>query len=179
MNKRFDDCEKYLKEFNSLHNVDIFKNTRKNPVIQYRQLFHTILRKQGNMSLQKIADFTTYKGRKCDHTTVMHSVKKTLETNYYAFDDIAELYDLYFNDKKAEREQKERDSYYSQQYTKRLNKLYKIEDKRFNRLVSKIPKDRVDEICDMLELRIKSWDWKTKDRCQIIESSESISNNVF
>lgn len=179
MNSRFDVCEKYLEEFNKLHYVNVFEDTREYPVIQYRQLFHTILRRIAKLTLQEIADFTTYKGRKCDHTTVLYSVRKTIDTNYDAWEEIADLYDLYFDDKIKEREKREKNSYYYKHYTKRIKGLYKIKDNRFNRLLSKIPKDRVDEICDMLELRIKSWDWKTKDRCQIIESSESISSNVF
>ena len=32
-----------------------------------------------------------------------------------------------------------------------------------------VPKDMVEELCEMIELRKKSWEWKSKDEYEIIE----------
>jgi hypothetical protein len=37
-----------------------------------------------------------------------------------------------------------------------------------------VPDKRRDEIYEMVNMRIKSWEWKSKDRCEIIESSTSM-----
>ena len=34
-----------------------------------------------------------------------------------------------------------------------------------------IPKEREDEVYEMLLLRVKSWKWKSKDKCEIVESN--------
>ena len=41
-------------------------------------------------------------------------------------------------------------------------------------LIDTIPEDKRKEMYEMINLRIKSWEWKNKDRCEIIESSTSM-----
>ena len=41
-------------------------------------------------------------------------------------------------------------------------------------LVSQVPKDKEAEMIEHITLRIKSWEWKSKDYCQVIECHERI-----
>ena len=38
-------------------------------------------------------------------------------------------------------------------------------------IISKLPDNKVKEIKDLVELRVKSWSWKVEDNCEIIECS--------
>jgi hypothetical protein len=41
-------------------------------------------------------------------------------------------------------------------------------------LIDTVPEERREEVFNVVNLRIKSWSWKSKDQCQIIESSTSM-----
>ena len=58
-------------------------------------------------------------------------------------------------------------------YKKRvLNDIYNnIENSKILKLINIIPKEKEKEIIDLIELRIKSWAWKNKNECDIIECS--------
>lgn len=160
---KLDLCEEYYNEFKNNFTVpDIFEDTRRRPIVEYRQLFQTILRNEYKFSYQLIADYFTSKGKKLDHASIIHAVKKTVNTNYYACDYIADIYDVYFEDKKDERLAKKR--------LKQL-KLANIKSHKLYDLVRDIPKEREDEVYEMLLLRVKSWKWKSKDKCEIVESN--------
>jgi len=149
--------EDYLSEFNSHRVPNIFENTRERLIVEHRQLFHTILRIKYKKSLQSIADFMTFKGRRTDHATIINSVKRTLGTNYYNSDNIAEIYDYYFEDKREERIAKMSLKFKSKSLTK-------LQD-----LIRDIPKEREQEIYELVLMRIKSWSWKSKDKIKVIE----------
>tara|TARA_R100000656_G_C3954999_1_gene129023 strand:+ start:868 stop:1377 length:510 start_codon:yes stop_codon:yes gene_type:complete len=155
----FSSCEKYYNEFkqNALelgYNIpNIFENTRERPIIEYRQLFQTILRNKYGIGYTSIAKYFTYKGRDTNHASVINSIKRTINTNYYSVSEIADIYDEYFQDKKDERIAKLIVS------TPKLRRKY---NNKLVDLIKNIPKDREDEIFDLIDLRIKSWSWKTK-----------------
>ena len=46
-------------------------------------------------------------------------------------------------------------------------------------LIDSLPNSKRDEIYEMVNLRVKSWKWKSQDKCTIIESSEGISGSTF
>ena len=41
-------------------------------------------------------------------------------------------------------------------------------------LIDTIPDNKRDEIYEMVNLRVKSWDWKSKDKCEVIECGTSM-----
>ena len=165
-------CEVHLREFNKFNVPNIFKKSREVGFIEYRQLFQTILKNKLKLSYRSICEFTEHKGYPVTHASVINNVKRTTETNYYAYPYIANIYDYYFNDKSKQREDKEQDKRYYQ----RIN--YGKNDKLWE-LVRNIPEDKEQEVIDLVNLRIKSWDWKTKDNCRVYNGTESISDNVF
>lgn len=147
--------EKYSKDyydvlgfFESRNSPDIFENTREMGVVEYRQLFHTIMRKRYNKTYQEIASFCCNMGRKTNHSTIINSVKKTINTNYYAYDHIANIYDAYFQDKREER------------IAKLMAKQRKNGTNELIDLLNSIPETKVSEIRELVELRIQSWSWR-------------------
>ena len=37
-----------------------------------------------------------------------------------------------------------------------------------------IPEDRIDEVIERIIMMKKSWDWKSKDECKVIEANTSM-----
>ena len=91
------------------------------------------------------------------------------------------MYDVYFKDKienyKLQQEKKE------QRVIDLNNAKPKIlpKDRKdaLSIIIKDIPLDRREEIYNLIEMRIKSWAWKSKDKCEIIEASSGISLNTF
>ena len=158
MENNIREFEQYLADLNKYNVPNILENTRERSIVEHRQLFHTILRKKYNKSLKSIADFMTYKGKKTELSIVIHSVNRTLETNYYNSENVAKIYDGYFEDKREER------------IAKMSNKVsYASKDSKLQDLMRDIPVDKEGEIYELVLLRVKSWAWKNKDNCKLIE----------
>lgn len=165
-------CEVHLEEFNRFDVPNIFKKSREGGFIEYRQLFQTILRNKLKLSYRSICEYMEHKGHPITHASIINNVRRTIESNYYAYPDIANIYDYYFDDKIKQREKKE----YNKRYYQRIK--YAKNDRLWE-LVRNIPEDKEQEIIDLVSLRIKSWEWKTKDSCKVYNGIEGISDNVF
>ncbi len=59
----------------NLSGVDVFKNTRKREIVEYRSLLCYLLRYNLEMRWEKIAKFMKINGKDFDHATAIHSVK--------------------------------------------------------------------------------------------------------
>jgi len=46
-------------------------------------------------------------------------------------------------------------------------------------LIDSVPQDRRDEVREIVSLRVKSWNWKNKDECQIIQGESSLEGYCF
>mgnify|MGYP005987411811 CR=1 FL=1 len=145
MNNEYEDV---LNTFENYNAPNIFRNTRQMGVIEYRQLFHTIMRKKYKKTFQEIADYCTSIGKPTHHATVFNSLKKTIDTNYYAYEHVAEIYDAFFEDKREQRLAK----LISQQKKTGTNKLID--------LLNDIPEHKTSEIMELVKLRIQSWQWR-------------------
>ena len=91
---------------------------------------------------------------------------------YYKYNlDFRTLYDLYFEDKIKENiiiKEKKKNRLDA------LNKRIDATSLKFNNdplqvLINNLPLDKRDEVFEMLNLRVKSWAWKSKDNCEIIQ----------
>jgi hypothetical protein len=59
----------------NLSGVDVFQNSRKREIVEYRSLLCYILRYNLEMRWEKIAKFMKLNGKDFDHATAIHSVK--------------------------------------------------------------------------------------------------------
>ena len=61
-----------------------------------------------------------------------------------------------------------------------MNDIYpSLMNDKLQDLVNNLPANKREEMFEVLNLRVKSWSWKSKDQCEIIESSEGIESNTF
>jgi len=167
MKRDFSKIDKVYKEFLRYEVPNILDKTREQPLVQYRQLFQTILHRKYHLPLSHIAEWFTINGCKLIHASVDRAVKRTENTNYYQSDFIAEIYDDYLDDKRKEREAK---------LKKKKSKEYILSsNNRLLSLLRDIPLERESEIYELVSLRIKSWSWKNKDNCKTYDCSEHLN----
>ncbi len=142
-------------DFKQLTKVDVFNKSRKTKIMTLRSLFYKVLQDNNFMNDREIAEFFTEMEDKRNRSSIYASLTK-MEHYYLNFDYFREIYDLYFYDLKE----------HQGQY-----KLDRQQDKLDSLIDTVECKIRRDELYEMVNLRIKSWSWKVKDRCEIIEGA--------
>ena len=89
---------------------------------------------------------------------------------YYAnYLDFRNVYNIFFDDKEDDFNNKTIDDLSD------LEILPKVEDDALQAIISSLPLYKRDEIYQMVNLRVKSWNWKNKDKCEIIQSSDGVT----
>lgn len=77
--------------------VDVFENSRKQEIIEYRSLLIYVLREIEKMTLFSIRDFFKQNGKSYDHSTVHHSWKNfEMYSNYNS--NLLDYYNLLIKD---------------------------------------------------------------------------------
>lgn len=132
---------------------------------EYRSLINTIAFRKYILSPSEMCRFWAKNGLKIKHDNILYSVSKfdvyssgLPELNYYLNKFFPEATEV--KEKKVELID-----------NKNLSEL--------QNLVAKIPKYRQDEIKELVELRIKSWSWKSKDNVKVYEGGTNISKMVY
>ena len=183
-NKRADyskvQANRMLKEFESLSGVDPLIYSQKPKDAYFRALLYKVLMDFNYMNDRQIAEFFLTKGITRTRVAVFHAVSK-VDIYYLNYSDFRDVYNVYFDDKAEE--SKELDNKLIEKAkgaSDRANKKFKeiIKDDLYF-LIHKLPLDKRDEIYELVNLRVKSWDWKSKDKCEIIESSDGLSSRAY
>ena len=176
--------------------IDIFKNTRVTKYIELRSLACYIFRVKMNKPLTHIANFFESKGKSMDHATVIHAVKrysiysannnnlkihescfKFKNNNEIDYDAINRIAFLQNKCKKIEKRNNElKRSIQDLNYKK---KTFTKDEVKILMLVEGLPKTKIKEVLERINLMKQSWSWKSQDRCEIIESSNGLSNRAF
>lgn len=183
-NKRADyskvQANRMLKEFESLSGVDPLIYSQKPKDAYFRALLYKVLMDFNYMNDRQIAEFFLTKGITRTRVAVFHAVSK-VDIYYLNYSDFRDVYNVYFDDKAEESKElenklieKAKDA--SDRAVQNLPQFIK-DDLYF--LIHKLPLDKRDEIYELVNLRVKSWDWKSKDKCEIIESSDGLSSRAY
>jgi len=162
-----------------LTGLDVFKETRDREYVETRALLNTMLRDDIGMGWTRIADFYKDNGKKMNHATVMHSVKsypfykqhnKKLQKLEGCFNFSQEI-----SEENVNTTLNLQNNYENLQY-----KYVKLEKKLNSPMISlmyDIPEDKWDEVIERIGMLKKSWEWKSNDKCLVVESSSGVSNN--
>jgi len=179
--------------------LDVFKNTRVREYVELRSFVCYIFRNNMNITLTDIAKFFRSKGKTMDHATVIHAVKKypiyiknnnRLQAIASCFK-LREKEDINFNDVDV--------IYHLQkQYKKVTNLNYQLkiklhdlskkkekfttDEEKLLMMLEGLSKVKVEEVIEKVDLLKQSWAWKEKkniDKCEIIESSSSLSDRAY
>ena len=149
--------------------IDIFKNTRKKEYVELRALVCYTLRDDLEFGYQRIADYFKSKGREMLHSNVIHLVK--MYPIYKKYNKNLERLEGSFQFRSSI-EKNERltlqDKLVNLQH--RYDKLKKELDNPVVKTLYNIPESKWGEVQDRIQLLKNSWNWKSKDKCSIIES---------
>ena len=138
----------------SHYDVDLSSRSREQKLAVCRDLLFTIMNKSIGIRYEDCGAFLReFRGVRRDRTSIYHSVQR-MPMNLKDFPYLSRVYNAYFKGGNVETSTKPDAS--------------PIDD-RLLTSIQGIPKDRVNELCEMIELRKKSWEWKSKDEYEIIE----------
>ena len=168
-------AEELVNDFCEITKLNIFDNSRSNDKASFRALLYKVLNELNGMNDRMISDWFAEKGVKRNRSSIFHALKK-IDVYYDSFTRFRVVYDIYFDDKKEETIRKER-----ARLERLKNKTKAIKQIILNKekdalalLIDTIPDNKRDDIYEMVNLRVKSWEWKSKDKCEVIECGTSM-----
>jgi len=185
-------ADRLLKEYVDLTGMD-YQSTLRNPRDAYlRALFYNVLKRCNDMNDRMVKEFYADKGVKRDRSSIYHSVSK-VDIYYLNYKEFRMFYDSYFDDKKddyLEKKDIKIEAEVLKNTSTRLSKEDYIELQNYrtrditqkdllDKLIEGLPEDKRVDIYDMVNLRVKSWDWKSKNEYEIIESTEGLSGRAY
>jgi len=157
-------------EIKDLSNIDIFKNTRQRDHVEVRALLCYILKQKLRMGPSDIARYFKYLGKTMNHATVIHLQKKY--PTYKKYNNFLLQIEKSFLPLKQNGDN-ERINFLETQYTQmtlKYNELKNFIDSNPKlELLHDIPDDKLDEVIERISMLKKSWSWKNKDNCEIVE----------
>ena len=146
-----------------------------------RALLYRVLKDLNDMNDRAIArHFTEVVGDRRNRSSVYHAFNK-MDVYYANYDEFRDYYDVFFKDKVLERERldakkdrieaaKKADEERLREIT--LSKMVSFSDSKrieISNIIAEVPDDKIQEIRDLIRLRVKSWSWKAKNEYEIIE----------
>lgn len=161
--------------FVEITGIDLNDSSRHEEKAYFRALLYVIFKDINGMNDRMISEWFADMGIVKNRSSIFHALKKT-DVYYNNFVKFRNVYDLFFDDKRKHREiidakKSERIRIINERIEK--NKAFG-ERNELHDLIDTIPEDKRKEMYEMINLRIKSWEWKNKDKCEIIESSTSM-----
>jgi hypothetical protein len=174
------DANKILEDFQELSGVDALSLSRKPIDAYFRALLYKVLMDFNYMNDRQIEDFFWSKRIKRTRVAVYHAIRK-IDLYYHNYSDFRNVYNIYFDDKIEEF--KLLDNKIKGRAEELDNRVKGILPKKQNDalqlLINSLPSYRRDEVYEMVNLRVKSWNWKSKDKCEVIESSDSVTSSAW
>jgi hypothetical protein len=174
-----EDIKKIGDSVKEVSGLNIFDNTRRRDYVEMRALVCYVLRKKLRIGLTNIALYFQSEGKTMHHATVIHLVKmypmyKRYNSRLASIEEsFEELNNLEFNQDSYIRNQ-----YLSYNYDKLQEKYKNLKDNiKTNPILDvlqDIPEDKIDEVIERINILKKSWDWKSKDECKVIEANTSM-----
>lgn len=168
------------KDFEDLTGIELNSNSRKTEIMITRTLFYKILKEFNFMTDEMISDWFSTRGVNKGRSSITHAVKK-VGLYYKSYASFRNTYNVYFNDKAEEFltiEQAQKKRLNDSKQNIRTNTLKKDKD-ALELLIDTIPEDRREEVREIVNLRVKSWGWKTKDECQVFLGETSMEGYCF
>ena len=176
---KIEDIKKIGDSVKEVSGLDIFDNTRRRDYVEMRALVCYILRKKLRIGLTNIALYFQSEGKTMHHATVIHLIK--MYPVYKRYNSQLEDIEYSFNfDKSFEFNENNfiKNQYLIDKYNNLKNKYdylkNNVENNPILNVMHNIPEDKRDEVIERIIMMKKSWDWKSKDECKVIEASTSM-----
>ena len=166
-----------FKNFQKKSGVDPLIISNKPIDVYFRALLYKVLVELNYMNDRQVEAFFLSKGVQRKRCAIYLAITK-IDLYYDNYADFREVYDTYFDDKLKEEIKKK--AIKDKEYQHRMNDIYpSLMNDKLQDLVNNLPANKREEMFEVLNLRVKSWSWKSKDQCEIVEASEGIESNTF
>jgi hypothetical protein len=176
---KIEDIKKIGDSVKEASGLNIFDNTRRRDYVEMRALVCYVLRKKLRIGLTNIALYFQSEGKTMHHATVIHLVNQYPIYKRYN-PRLAEIEDSFeqLNNLEFNQDSYIRNQYLSYNYDKLQEKYKNLKDNiKTNPILDvlqDIPEDKIDEVIERINILKKSWDWKSKDECKVIEANTSM-----
>ena len=149
--------------------IDIFSSSREKKYVELRALVCHTLKEDLRFDYQRIADYFNSKGKemgRCNarHATKMYQVYKKYNKNLERLEGSFQFRSSIEKNEKLTLHNKLANLQY------RYDKLKKELDNPIVKTLYNIPESKWGEVQERIQLLKNSWNWKSKDKCSIIES---------
>jgi len=156
-----------------LSGLDIFKNSRQRRYVEMRALLSYMLCKDLNMGWSRISQFYQDNGKSMNHATVIHAVKNY--PVYRKHNKQLQKLEGCFNFSQEISEENINTTLNLQNNYEKLQyehvKLQKDLESPLISLVHDIPENKWSEVIERIGMLKKSWEWKSNDKCLIVQST--------
>lgn len=175
-----ENANKILQDFQELSGVDPLILSRKPIDVYFRALLYKVLMDFNYMNDRQIEGFFWTKQVKRTRVAIYHAVSK-IDLYYHNYPDFRKVYNVYFDNKIEEFKLLENKI---KGKADNLNNRVKDvlpqkENDALQLLINSLPLYRRDEVYEMVNLRVKSWSWKSKDKCEVIECSAGVTSSAW
>ena len=151
-------ANKALEKFSKLTGFNIQDTSRKTEVIALKTLFYYVLNNDLFLNDNQISNFYKTKGIKANRSSIYHSLSK-FDMYYKDFNIIQEYYKIYFDIKEISQEEADL----------KIEHLTLNEDKKaLYELLDTLEDNQLKDIREMVNLRVKSYAWKSLDKYEVI-----------
>ena len=171
-----ENANRLAQEFEQLVDVDLTSTNRRPRNVALRALFYKVLKECNYMNDRDIEEWFAERGNKRDRSSIYVALTK-IELYYKEFDYFREAYDILFPNQPIKIEIKKKAI--KTVLDKVNSNKPKIDKDALDELIDSIEGSRRQEVYELVKLRVKSWNWKSKDQCKIINCSESIGDFVY
>ena len=142
------ESEKLFKYFKEVLKADLLATNQSKDIVEMRSLFNSLLQNKLKFKQCNIQHFYRIKGFDINHATIYNSLNKF---NIYCKTS-EHLEEIYF------------ELYY---YEKKKKELTEVVLTPIQKLVEDLEPWQELELKELIELRIKSWNWKTQNKTKI------------
>jgi hypothetical protein len=176
------EANKILADLVELTGFDLQDNSRKPTQAYLRAILYKNLMVYNYMNDRQISNWFEEHNLTKDRVSILHAVKK-IDVYYLNYQGFRDIYDKYFQDKIKEgqilksRNKVKKGLKGSKRFA--LPRTRQMDDALQNLVNSVEGQSKRWELYKMIDLRIKSWEWKNTDHCEIIQGSDGISESVF
>jgi len=175
-----DNADELAKDFEDLTGIQLNSNSRETDIMITRTLFYKILKDLNFMNDRMISEWFKLRGVNKGRSSITHALHK-IGIYYKSYAVFRNRYNVYFNDRAEEFlsiEQTQKKAIKDIKQNLHTSIANRNKD-ALDILIDSVPEDRRDEVREIVSLRIKSWNWKSKDECQIIQGESSLEGYCF
>ena len=175
-----DNADELAKDFEELTGIQLNSDSRETDIMITRTLFYKILKDLNFMNDRMISEWFELRGVNKGRSSITHALHK-IGIYYKSYALFRNRYNVYFNDRAEEFlsiEQTQKKAIRDIKQNLHTSISNKNKD-ALDILIDSVPQDRRDEVREIVSLRVKSWNWKNKDECQIIQGESSLEGYCF